>query len=94
MIPVPRPTGALHAIYTAALRRPHGGYAASDLFHRAPNNCPKCAGPLFVRVRFHTVTPIGAVCPDCDWRTTYPLHPPSTGRPFQLSLNFTRSETD
>ncbi len=60
-----------NAIYALALKRPHGGYAASPKFTSTIVSCPKCGGTVYARIRFLTDAVLGAVCDRCPWRNTY-----------------------
>lgn len=61
----------LQTIYEDALAPPFDGYARSSRFKRALFDCPRCKGLVYVRLRFRTGSPIGAVCSECRWMTTY-----------------------
>ncbi len=73
-------------IYELALARPQGGYAASRLFKRSPIDCPNCHGSVYTRLRGTTGTPIGAVCSECGWKSTFRQRPSLPTAPVQPNL--------
>ncbi len=67
-------------IAVIALDEPAIGYAASNKFRRSAHACPRCMGPLWIRIRFKSGAILGVTCEDCFWIHTYTpmvLSPPA-----------------
>ncbi len=73
-------------IYAKALAKPSQGYEKHPLFRRAPFRCPKCGALPWVRLRDHSDSAIGCICPDCGWTSTYTNKPALPRAPHQPDL--------
>lgn len=73
-------------IYAKALKEPRIGYEKHPLFRRAPFTCPQCGAWPWVRLRKHSDSVIGCICPDCNWTSTYTNKPALPRAPHQPDL--------
>ncbi len=67
-------------INVIALDEPAIGFEASSKFVRSAHVCPRCGGPIWLRVRFKSGAIIGVTCEECSYFLAYaprPMLPPS-----------------